>query len=174
MWSLSFAFLLPLEWWSLGPSMLLQTAASFFLWLSSVPLYICTISLPVHLSVDIRLFPSWLLWGVLLCRLIFLTAVSHYVNIPWFSHSLTGRHLDWFHFSLSQTVLPQIPLWACKIMSLGMYLQLDLVSHTVRHLQPNQVLLNCSPQWAPRFILPPTVCGNPGFPPSKFLTNVFC
>ena len=40
----------------------------FFLWLSSVPLYICnTFSLSIHLSVDIKIvFMSWLLWTVLL------------------------------------------------------------------------------------------------------------
>ena len=40
---------------------------SSFLWLSSIPLYICTTpSLSIHLSMAFWLFPSWLLWIVLL------------------------------------------------------------------------------------------------------------
>ena len=60
----SLSDLLHSVWQTLGPSTSLQlTQFCFFLWLSSIPLYICaTSSLSIHLSMDTKLASmSWLL-----------------------------------------------------------------------------------------------------------------
>ena len=41
-------------WESLGPSMSLKVAVSFFLWLTKIPLYVCATCLSIPLSMDIR------------------------------------------------------------------------------------------------------------------------
>ena len=57
---------LPFSFWLTSFSLSIGIV-SFFLWLSRIPLYICTTSsLPPHLSMDIQVASmSWLLWLVL-------------------------------------------------------------------------------------------------------------
>ena len=65
---LSLSDFLHLVWSSLGSSTLLQRAGFHsFLWLSNIPLYICTTSaLSIQLLIDIYVVSmSWLLWIVL-------------------------------------------------------------------------------------------------------------
>ena len=72
MWYFSFSF------WLTSLSMIISSCIHVaangifpsFLWLSSIPLYICTTSLSIHLLMDIKVVSmSWLLWTVLLWTL---------------------------------------------------------------------------------------------------------